>query len=241
MDRESSRNMYPINLESTSIPSLDDTKISSNESNQHDFQDYLTDSLKPVVKKESEPGLPSNNSSRTFFEKSNPGSPLPSKSLSHSLLSADCMPPYVSNGNHPYDFQSDTSPVQEQPYQISPFNFHYDGAQEEYLRYRSGNYGNTPYDMSYMQNMSHLSSHWDDLNPQHCNIPIGKRRPRSIMISGENTEKLRKMYEQPSIEDYPAQSEAKEVYTMPMGVSPGRYYYSDVYIVINALETITVP
>ena len=210
------------------MPVLDDKiKVENDESNQHDFQDYLTDSLK----KDSEPGLPSNNSSRTFFEKSNPGSPMPSKSLSQNLLSADCIPPYASNGTHPYDFQPDAQQVQEQPYHVSPFNFNYDGTQEDYLRYRAENYTNNhPYDMSYMQHLSQLSSHWEDLNPQHCNIPIGKRRPRSIMISGENTEKLRKMYEQP-LENYPSQEE-KEVYTMPMAVSPGRYYYSDVCFLI---------
>jgi hypothetical protein len=78
-----------------------------------------------------------------------------------------------------------------------------------------------------MQQLTQLSSHWEELNPQHCNIPIGRRRPRPIMISGENTENLRKMYEQP-LEDYPHQPEEKDVYSIPMGVTPGRYYYSNV-------------
>lgn len=224
MEPESSAHLLSIKLEPNSLSSgLDDDKISKNDDDQTDFQDYLTDSLKTRKRQESDPVLPSNNSSRTFFEKSNPGSPLPSKKLSINLLSADGMPSYVSDAN-PYDFHAST---QEQPYNISPFNFHYDGTQEDYLKYRSENYTNNSYDMSYMQQLTRLSSHWDELNPQHCNIPIGRRRPRPIMISGENTEKLRKMYEQP-LEDYPNQSEEKEVYDIPMGVSPGRYYYSNV-------------
>lgn len=242
MDRESSTNLYPIKLESDAIPALDDNKNSSNDVNQGDFQDYLTDSFKPQKRKESDPGMPSNNSSRTFFEKSNPGSPLPSKSLSRPLLTADCMPQYVSDA-HPYDFHNaDASQAQEQPYHVSPFNFNYDGTQEEYLRYRSGNFPNNPFDMSYMQHLTQLSSHWEELNPQHCNIPIGKRRPRPIMISGENTEKLRKMYEQPLGEDYPSHTEEKDVYAIPTGVTPGRYYYSNVLLgSINMLEISSVP
>lgn len=220
MDRDSSTNFIKLEPE--------DTITSQNDANQ-DFQDYLTDSLNPHKRQESYPGLPSNNSSQTFFERSNPGSPLLSKSISQPLLNTDCMPQYVSD-SHPYDFPStDTTQTQQHPYHVSPFNFHYDGSQEDYLRYRSGNYTNNAFDLSYMQQLTRLSSHWDELNPQHCNIPIGKRRPRPIMISGENTEKLRKMYEPPLGEEYAGQSEGKDVYDMPIGVTPGRYYYSNVF------------
>ena len=180
-----------------------------------------------LLDKDTEERIQSNNSSRTFCERS-ADSPLVKDSNDASVASRPEMNTFdVHNTSF---FQNETL---DQGYQ-APFGFHYEGNQDDYMRYRPDNhslYNSSNYDLSYMHQMTQLSSHMNDNQQQHCTIPIGKRRPRTIMISGDANDLSSKIFD-PTESFDPSNyttRDGKSSFSMP-SLNPSRYYFPNVFI-----------
>lgn len=198
------------------------------------YPDYLSESLKSTNDALHDVRLPSNNSSRTFCERSASQSPrttgqegeeaaqllrdgsLQEPATGTMLLQEEMSVAYdeagnvlhhhmpaighgqsMGNGSGPYGFPHEPTADLDQAYQASPFAFQYDPSAEEYGRAAPMYAGGHSYDMAYMQHMAHMSAHIEDQTAQNAStmshhIPLGKRRPRTIMISGEDSSE--KMY-----------------------------------------------
>jgi hypothetical protein len=250
-------------------PDSDYANAATAVSEAHKISSLLTESmsLPNLASLHDDSKLPSNNSSRTFCDRP-PASPDATKQPNE--------PPSVTYG---FATDANTATLDPSAYHASPFNFHYDGTPDDYMRYRPDLhpvYSGLPYDMSYMQHLAHLSAHVDDSNAaavaaaavlsqhhinsaipapedhqhyvpqpsqqqpsqssqqqQPYNLPIGKRRPRSIMISGEPSADVNKgFYENRAgaVEPSTTYTESEEykqhhAFNAPSMSVPGRYYY----------------
>jgi hypothetical protein len=167
--------------------------------------------------------MPSNNSSRTFCDhQASPRQEIPK-------VADDTQ--FEENMGVSYPFPHDTSLDHGYP----TFPFPYEGANDDFSRYRAahpGMYSAQPnYDMSYMQQLTQLSSRLEDpqnglSNQPHCAIPLGKRRPRAIMISNETNTMSPKMYSN-SGNDYGqavgSPPDMKNAYSLPV-MNSWRYF-----------------